>query len=149
MSLLSLLRRRTSLVPALQCEVTYLACPYSHPNRDVRHARYEVATQVAAHLMRNGSVVISPLTHGHPIAEVGREIPTDWATWETLSLALLGASGSITVLALAGWQTSVGVTHELDNARSHKKPVKFLYTRDIAPFVNPDLLALTARSSIP
>ena len=59
----------------------YLACPYSHPDRTVRLARFDAANRAAGALMREGYHVFSPISHTHPIAEAC-ELPLDFSFWE-------------------------------------------------------------------
>jgi hypothetical protein len=47
--------------------VIYLACPYTDPDPAVRKARFDIATAVAADLIRGGRIVYSPITMTHPI----------------------------------------------------------------------------------
>src|SRR4051794_947669 len=47
--------------------VIYLGCPYTHPDPAVRKLRFEIATEVAADLIRTGRLVYSPITMTHPI----------------------------------------------------------------------------------
>jgi len=56
----------------------YLACPYSHPDSNVREYRFKMANRAAAKLMRDGHIVYSPISHTHPIAMEG-DLPLDWA----------------------------------------------------------------------
>jgi hypothetical protein len=57
----------------------YLCSPYTHPDPAVREARYEAACRTAAHLMRSGKIVFSPIAHSHGIAQYG--LPKDWSFW--------------------------------------------------------------------
>ena len=61
----------------------YLACPYTHPDADIRAFRFEKANQAAAKLMWEGKFVYSPISHTHPIALAGN-LPLDWAYWQSL-----------------------------------------------------------------
>lgn len=49
--------------------LTYLACPYSHPDRDVRQRRFDQVNAAAAWLILNEQMVFSPISHSHPISE--------------------------------------------------------------------------------
>ena len=65
----------------------------------------------AAECMRNGEYVLSPIAHGHPIAQHGT--PTDWGFWQAHGLALLATCDEVRVLMLPGWEDSVGVSSEI------------------------------------
>jgi hypothetical protein len=97
--------------------LTYLACPYSHPDRDVRVARFEAVNRVASELMRQGLKVFSPISHTHPIAEAG-ELPLGWYYWLEYELVFLSASNKIIVLMLDGWKESTCVKGEIAIAES-------------------------------
>ena len=56
----------------------YLACPYSHPDNNVREHRFKMANRAAAKLMGEGHIIYSPISHTHPIAVEG-DLPLDWA----------------------------------------------------------------------
>ena len=93
-------------------KLVYLACPYSHSNPLVRVARFEAVTAVAVKLLADGHLVFSPITHAHPMAEVGN-LPRGWDFWEKFDRAFLESSYKIIVLQLDGWDTSVGVLAEV------------------------------------
>ena len=102
----------------------YVACPYSHPAEGTREARALAATGYAAHLMQQGDVVFSPLSHSHPIALFG--IGGDWATWRDLDEALLAWCDEVHVLCLPGWEASEGVRHEVAQAEALGKAVRWI-----------------------
>lgn len=105
--------------------LVYLACPYSHPERAVRVARFEAANRAAGVLMRGGLLVFSPISHTHPIAEAGG-LPLGWEFWEAFDRAYLGISHSVYVLRVDGWRESKGVTAELRIAAEMGLPVSFI-----------------------
>ncbi len=103
----------------------YLACPYTHPDRAVRLQRYEAVTACAAHLMRSGCVVYSPITHSHHMAEA-HGLPTDFAWWRRHCLTMLNGARNLTILCLHGWDQSTGVIAERDHANNIRLPVNYL-----------------------
>lgn len=103
-----------------------MACPYSHPDREVRLKRFHAANAVASELMRaSRENVFSPISHTHPIAEQG-DLPLGWDFWEAYDRAFLSVSHKLYVLMLEGWEESVGVAAELEIAREMAIPVYFL-----------------------
>jgi len=102
----------------------YLACPYSHPDADVRERRFAMANMAAAQLMREGHIVYSPISHTHPIAMVG-ELPLDWNYWRSVDEFYIRLCEKVVVLELDGWKESQGVQSEIDIARALDKPVEF------------------------
>lgn len=105
--------------------LTYLACPYSHPDRAVRVARFNAVNVVAGQLMRQGHLVFSPISHTHPIAEAGG-LPLGWDFWAAFDRAYLEASRGLIVLRLDGWRESVGVTAEIALAAELGIPVSYI-----------------------
>jgi hypothetical protein len=104
--------------------VIYLACPYSHPDLAVREARFQAAFRVAADLLLAGEVVYTPVVYGHPLVAMG--VPGDWNFWSRFDHAMIEHCDEVRVLALPGWDTSVGVRQEVLFARSLGKPVTFV-----------------------
>jgi hypothetical protein len=103
----------------------YLACPYSHPDSNVREYRFMKANQMAARLMRDGHIIYSPISHTHPIAMEG-DLPLDWAYWQSVDEFYIRLCEKVIVLTLAGWKNSKGVQAEIEIARALDKPVEFM-----------------------
>ena len=95
--------------------LTYLACPYSHDDPEVRRRRFELATEYAARLVSTGAAVFSPITHGHPIFLRGAGT-MEIAAWATLSEVAIANSARFIVLRLEGWERSNGIKAELETA---------------------------------
>ena len=98
---------------------------------DQRHAVHRFAARgqdlrcrVAAELVSAGHVVFSPIVHGHPLVRFG--LPTDWRFWQRHDREHLGRSKLLLVLALDGWQQSIGVQAEIGIARALALPVVYL-----------------------
>lgn len=108
----------------------YLASPYSHADEAVREARFRAVCRHAAHMMRAGRFVFSPIAHTHPIAAFG--LPGDWAYWEQYDRAMLARCSELIVLMLDGWRESKGVQAEIGIAASLGKPVSYATPEDAA-----------------
>lgn len=105
--------------------LTYLACPYSHPDPKVREDRYRAANEAAVVLIRAFRWnVFSPITHSHPMHELG--LDGDWKFWESIDLEYLGASRRIVVLTIPGWLQSTGVGAEHRAAKKLGLEVLFM-----------------------
>lgn len=104
---------------------TYLAGPYSHPDRAVRVQRFEQLNAFAAQLMTAGELVYSPISHTHPIAEAGA-LPLDWEFWKKYDTAFIEHSRRVVVLMLDGWRESKGVTAEIEIAKTLGTPVEYV-----------------------
>lgn len=109
----------------MTARLTYLAGPYSHPDRAVRVSRFEALNAAAAKLMAAGEHVYSPISHTHPIAEAG-DLPLGWDFWEQYDRIYLGIAKRVVVLMLDGWRESKGVTAELAIAAEYGLPVEFI-----------------------
>lgn len=105
--------------------LVYLACPYSHPVRVVRVARFEVASRVAGRLMSEGLMVFSPISHTHPIAECC-DLPGDWEYWEAYDRAFLSVSHALYVVTIPGWEKSTGVQAEIRIADEMGIPIYYI-----------------------
>jgi hypothetical protein len=112
-------------VKTCNAHLTYLATPYSHPDPEVREARYRAACAVAAVMSARGDLVFSPVAHGHGIALSGG-LPVSWEHWERLDLRMLLACDSLTVVCLHGWRASRGIQAEVAAAREMGLPVRFV-----------------------
>lgn len=108
-------------------KLTYLGCPYSHSEPEVREARVDDATFTAARLAISGESVFSPITHGH---EMARYLPIrnlmDHEFWMKQCLPILRVCDQLLVLPLKGWRTSRGLTQEMAIARACMIPINFV-----------------------
>lgn len=105
--------------------LTYLAGPYSHPDRAVRVGRFECLNAYAAQLMAAGELVYSPISHTHPIAEAGA-LPLGWEFWKKYDTAFIEHSRRVVVMMLDGWKESKGVTAEIEIAVALGTPVDYV-----------------------
>lgn len=118
--------------------LTYLTCPYTHPDHSVSVARFEAATKATAWLMRNkGWNVLSPITHSHPLHEIAG-MRGDWEFWKRIDTEFIGCSSRIVNLVIPGWHESVGVTAENKIAAELLLDIWYLIP------VGPDSYLLTA-----
>lgn len=102
----------------------YLASPYTHPDKSVKHDRFAAACSATAALMGKGQMVFSPIAHSHPLTAHGA--PSDWLFWKDFDRLILEACGVLGVLMLDGWKESVGVTAEIALAKSLDMPINYL-----------------------
>jgi len=107
--------------------LTYLACPYSSPDKSLVEWRYQQATKAAGWLLtKRGLNVFSPITHSHPLHKAAGGCPGDWKFWEKIDREYLSCSQRLVVLMLAGWRKSVGVQAEIKIAEEQGIPVEYL-----------------------
>ena len=101
----------------------YLASPYSHPDAQVREARFHAACRRTAEMTRAGQLVYSPIVHSHPLAALG--LPNDWPFWAEHNRAMLERCDALAVLTLPGWEESRGVAAEVEIATALRLPVRY------------------------
>lgn len=100
----------------------YLASPYSlHPG-GTENAFREVC-KAAALLINAGYTTFSPIAMTHPIATIGGLDPMDGAMWLSHDEPFMEAACGIIVLMLDGWDSSIGVRHEINRFHAMGKPI--------------------------
>jgi hypothetical protein len=115
----------TSQGRALYRPLTYLACPYTADTAKLRRERFAAAIKAAKYLMESeGLNVFSPITHSHPLHEIGMR--GDWEFWKRIDTEYLRLSEKVVVLMMPGWVESAGVTAEIKLATSMGIPVEYL-----------------------
>lgn len=103
----------------------YLATPYSRYPLG-RRAAFEMACRVAAHLLRAGVPVFSPIAHSHPIAERGDIDPADHAFWMRADRPMMEAARGLIVFKAVGYLESRGVQQEMATFLAAGKPILFM-----------------------
>jgi hypothetical protein len=120
--------RKAQLTTAPAHEVIYLACPYTDPDPAIRKARFDVATAVAAELIRAGHIVYSPITMTHPIdvvlAGASNTLGSDY--WVAFDEAFMEMCSGMIVIRLEGWQRSNGIRREIAYFNDRKKPIRYM-----------------------
>ena len=106
-------------------ELTYLACPYTHQDREMMVTRFLMVNKIASKLMAEGKYIFSPISHTHPIAEAGN-LPRGWDYWEGYDRRILKSCDRIIVLKLPGWKESKGVQAEIKIGEEFDIPVDYL-----------------------
>ena len=102
----------------------YLGVPYSHPDKKVREKRFYEVTKMAGWIMKKGYTVLSPITHGHPIALVTKRMPTNYEFWKNMCECQMNSCKVISCYAIDGWASSEGWQNEFKYARNIlKRPV--------------------------
>jgi len=104
----------------------YLACPYSHPDPGTRLARVLAADAAAAYFMDRGSIVYSPLSHSHRIAEFMHADPCSQKFWLKQCWPFVKNAQEVYILTLRGWTQSTGVRFETESAWALGVPVSLV-----------------------
>lgn len=120
--------RKPGATSAPAHNVIYLACPYTDPDPSVRQVRFDVATAVAADLIRAGHIVYSPITMTHPIdvvlAGLSNTLGSDY--WVTFDEAFMEICSEMVVIRLDGWERSNGIRREIAYFTERKKPIRYI-----------------------
>ena len=88
----------------------YVGCPYTGTNTEQEY-RYMMATAYAGHLIQEGYIVYSPITHCKPIADLmGFSHRAEF--WAPLNLSQIQWCDIMHVMCLSGWEESAGVSVE-------------------------------------
>lgn len=107
-------------------KLVYLATPYTHEDKAVEALRFRQVTEVSGLLVRNGVANVSPITQSHEQHIYVPNLPTTWDYWKSVDEIILSRCDEIYVLCIEGWDKSVGVTAEIEIAKSLKMPVKYI-----------------------
>ena len=107
----------------------YLAGPYSHKDPLIREQRFKMLNKYAAHLMRQGHIVYSPISMSHPIA-VDNDLPLEFEFWEKQDTAFIEWCDIVHVLMVNGYKESKGVQREVFIAQTAMKQVYFIEVKD-------------------
>jgi hypothetical protein len=104
--------------------LSYLAAPYSHPDKKVVEKRMETLCKVDALLMKKGTFTVSPLLKHYIVHHA--DLPTDWNFWQNYSYALMCAVDQMIVVMIEGWAESVGVQAEIEMAKRFDIPIIYV-----------------------
>ena len=102
--------------------LSYLASPYTNPDKAVREQRFNLVCEKAAALMRVGKVVFSPIAHSHPI-DLLFDHPESGEFWKKQDAPYLEFCSELIVLMIDGWEQSKGLAHEIEVATKRGIPV--------------------------
>jgi hypothetical protein len=104
----------------------YVASPYSHSNPATQQQRFEdVRAIVALYLPRTQQPVFSPIVYTHELASE-YDMATDAASWTRFNNGMLRIASQLWVVRIKGWDTSKGVTQEIELARQLSIPTYYL-----------------------
>ncbi len=112
-------------------KIEYLAIPYSDPDPKVMDYRAELSDIVCADLMNKGRVIFAPISSCHHIAKK-YELPRGWEFWKNIDEQFVRASKTFLIVALDGWEDSVGVTAERKIAEDAGIPIELI---DPKPYI--------------
>ena len=107
----------------------YLACPYTHQDKEVMRNRFKTVTDAAVNLLNQGVYVFSPISYNAPWEEY--DLPHTFSFWEQFDKSFIARMDSIIVLTIDGWKESVGVTEEIKFAEDLRIPVYYCTLEEI------------------
>lgn len=106
-------------------EVIYVASPYSNFDPLLVETNFRMVTQYVADRVKNGEIMISPITYGHTLLQYS-EMPGDWSFWTVFCLSLLDKCDCMRILMLPDWEKSVGIQEEIKYADSKKIKIEYV-----------------------
>lgn len=107
-------------------KAVYLAGPYSDPNTIVREQRYLRLLEAEYALIKaRGFCVMNPIGMCHSLSKMYK-MPTGYKYWQSRDRELINRCDEVYVLTMQGWKESVGVTDEIQYAKSIGRPVIYL-----------------------
>ena len=110
----------------------YLASPFSDPSEDVRLHRTQQAIKASYILMFKRSLpVFSPIVYSASIADHIADLPTDAKSWSEFNRAMFLASSEMYILAIEGWNTSLGVDLEIAWAQEVGMTITMIAPREV------------------
>lgn len=114
----------------------YLASPYSHKDHEVMENRFVAAREACAFLTKAGKLVYSPIVHWHPVAEA-HDLPRDFLFWSKLNFSMIRRCEEVHVLCLNNWNNSLGVSAEIEFAKSAFMNVHYVEPETVGVTFNP------------
>lgn len=105
----------------------YLTIPYT----GMEDLSFKISCMIAAFLAKTGHTVYSPVIHRYTLASQ-YDLPTDCDFWLKQGLDMLYRCDELYVATLEGWDKSLVVSAEIEEALKMGIPVTFI---DSSPFV--------------
>ncbi len=110
--------------------LVYLACPYSHKDKEVMQKRFKLVTRVAAELTKKYMWVFSPITHSNEM-HLSTQLPHTWEFWAAIDIAFMNRCNELYVVTIDGWKESVGVTAEIQHALENDMKITLIHPSEL------------------
>lgn len=107
----------------------YLATPYSKYPEGIE-AAFIAACKITAKLIAAGTPVYSPIAHTHPVAIHGGMDPLDHNIWLPADKPLMDGALGLIVAKLPSWESSYGISVEIEAFKKAGKPIRYLEPED-------------------
>jgi hypothetical protein len=112
-------------------EIEYLAIPYTDDDEAVMDFRAAVSDIICAELMNQGRYIYAPISSCHHIAKK-YGLPRIWEYWKGMDEAYVSICKTFIIVMLPAWETSTGVTAELEIANRCKINIEYI---DPEPYI--------------
>ena len=107
----------------------YVSAPYSSAlDKDQRMI---IVTTYSATCLLRDEHVICPLTMGHNFIKTSVKLPFQSEWWLDWCINLLAGCDEMDVLMLPGWDTSIGVTAEVEYAQQNGIKINYIKSEDL------------------
>lgn len=103
----------------------YIGSPYSRYAEGLEPA-FVAACRIMGRLIKAGVPVFSPIAHTHYISIHGGMDPLDHSIWMPADEPMMRAAHGLIVVKLPGWDSSYGLSIEIEAFGKAQKPVLYL-----------------------
>lgn len=103
----------------------FISIPYTHDDKYIVQERVDKAERYFLHLQKNGYCPVSPVVVGHNLV---KKYGTSglFSHWKEYCISELTSCSTIDILTVNGWDTSVGVKEEIEEAVKQGKEVRYI-----------------------
>lgn len=113
----------------------YLAVPYTHPDKEERERRFQLANKAAMWLKTQGHTVFSPISHSHPVdqTDIAKKFFSGWKPaqifqfWLKHDIPFMKICDVLCILRIDGHDESFGVATEVMLTEIDERPVWNLF----------------------
>lgn len=109
--------------------MVYLAGPYSHQDEEIQRLRRIIFSHMAGLILikEKNVAIIDPITMSAAIVDRHPEhFNGGFDCWDKIDYEFIDRCDEVYVMAIEGYQQSVGVQAEIAYAKKKGKPVKFI-----------------------
>ena len=101
----------------------YLASPYTHEDKSIEAARFQLACIACGKIFNKGYAVYSPIVHWHCIHNLC-QLKGGFETFNAIDTEMIIRADELWVLITEGTYESKGIKAELAIARTQSKPTR-------------------------
>lgn len=103
----------------------YIASPYSADTKAKMNQNFTEVSIFTSKLVKRGLIAISPVTYGHILSQY-EDLPDQFEFWKDFCNEILSKCELMVVYQLPGWETSTGVSAEIEYCNDNGIPI--IYT---------------------